>query len=364
MKHLILFVTTVPLLFNCQPPQHEKSQIVRKQEDYQKIDFHAHYRYDRECLEPLLKEWSMQAVIVQVAQMDPEENERRWEILKSQYQKYPDRYYLCTSFAATNIDSPDFADNTIMKLKMDIEAGAVMVKVWKVHGMEILDSEDNYVQIDDRRMQPIWDFLAEAGIPVLAHIAEPRQAWEELKEDSPHYNYYKNNPEYHAYLHPEIPSWETIIEARDRWIANNAKLTIIAAHLGSMSHDVDLVADRLEKYPNIFVEPAARFGDLTLQNSEKIRNFFIKYQNRILYGTDLGFSSPANETNPEDCEFAASVISRHWKYFTEKDSIVFDSPMLPFNIETKGLDLPDSVLKKIYYGNAMKVLGEVREFNK
>ena len=325
--------------------------------EIRKIDFHSHYRYNRECLEPLLEAWNMKTVLVDVAAMDPIENEEEWQTLKRQFKKFPDRYFLCTSFAALNIDSPEFAGETIRKLTRDIEDGAVMVKVWKVHGMEIQDQKGNFVQIDDPRMQPIWDFLAIKKIPVLAHIGEPRAAWLPLDNKSPHYNYYKSHPQYHAYLHPEIPSWETIIEARDRWIANNPDLTIIAAHFGSMAYDVDLVAQRLDIYPNMYVETAARFGDLTLQDSETVRKFFVKYQDRILYGTDLGFSNQGKLEDPGACDFAGAIISRHWKYFTETDSMDFDSPMVPFKIRTRGLNLPDSVLRKVYENNAISILG-------
>ncbi len=233
-----------------------------------------------------------------------------------------------------------------------------MVKVWKVHGMEIKDAAGKYVQIDDSRMQPIWDFLAEKNIPLIAHIAEPQQAWRPLKEGNPHYNYYKNNPQYHAYLHPEVPSWETIIAARDRWIERNPNLTIVAAHMGSMSHDVGMVAERLEKYPNMYVETAARFGDLTGQDSKKVRDFFIRYQNKILYGTDFGFSSPEEgETSQGDCDYLDNVMALHWQYFSGRDSIDFNSPMISYPVKTKSLNLPDTVLRKFYRDNALKVLG-------
>ena len=335
------------------------SAKVREQGTFEKIDFHAHYRYDRECLEPLFDKWNMRTVLVDVARTDTARNNELWEALKTQYNQYPNRYFLCASFAAMGIDHPDFAAKIIEKLRIDIEAGAVMVKVWKVIGMEIKDEAGNYVQIDDQRMQPIWDFLTDAGIPVMAHIAEPQQAWLPLKEGNPHYGYYKSHPEYHAYQHPEIPRWETIIAARDRWIERNPDLTIVAAHMGSMSHDVGLVAERLEKYPNMYVETAARFGDLTGQDSEKVRDFFIRYQDRVLYGTDFGFSTPEEgEEGQGACDYLENRMDMHWQYFSGGDSLNFDSPMISYQVHTKGLELPDAVLQKFYRDNALKILGE------
>ena len=107
----------------------------------------------------------------------------------------------------------------------------------------------------------------------------------------------------------------------------------------------------------MYVEPAARFGDLTSQNSDSVRAFFLKYQDRILYGTDLGTSPPENDQEQVDCDFQSRILSYHWRYFTESDSIYYDSPMISFPVKTRGLNLPDSVLKKIYHDNAIKLLG-------
>ncbi len=362
MKNPALLFSVLFLFYSCQQPKQEQLPNEPKslnQKDFQKIDFHSHYRYDRQCLDSLLEKWNMSTVLVDVARTDVDRNNELWDALKIQYQKYSDRYYLCTSFAALEIDSPGFAQKIIEKLENDIEFGAIMVKVWKVHGMEIKDETGQYVQIDDSRLQPIWDFLTEKGIPMIAHIAEPQQAWLPLEEGNPHYNYYKNNPQYHAYLHPEVPSWETIIAARDRWIERNPNLIIVAAHMGSMSHDVDMVAERLEKYPNMYVETAARFGDLTGQDSEKVRDFFIKYQDRILYGTDFGFSSPQEgETSQGDCDYIDNIMALHWQYFSGRDSLDFNSEMISYTVKTKSLNLPDTVLRKFYRDNALKILGD------
>ena len=274
-------------------------------------------------------------------------------------EKYPDRFFLCTAFDAYGISEPDYAEKIIARLQEEIAAGAQLVKVWKNFGMVHQDAEGNFVQIDDPRLQPIWDFLIEEGIPVLAHIAEPVQAWRPLEEGNPHVGYYRSHPEYHAYLHPEIPSYETIIEARDNWLANNPELIVVGAHNGSMSHDVDMIAQHLDQYPNFYVEPAARFGDLVRQNSDAVRAYYMKYQDRILYGTDLGTGEPASELSAEELEEEKAriqnMINRHWLYLSTTDSLYADSTGF-FGVDTRGLGLPDTVLRKIYSENALKIL--------
>jgi predicted TIM-barrel fold metal-dependent hydrolase len=189
----------------------------------------------------------------------------------------------------------------------------------------------------------------------MAHIGEPRQAWRPLDDpNNPHYGYYTEHPEYHAYKLPDIPAYETIIAARDRWIVNNPDLKVLCAHFGSMSHDVGMIAERLDKFPNMYVESAARFGDLAGQDSEKVKAFFEKYQDRILFGTDFGNDTPqtgmtANDLEQEKNELDASY-QKLWEYLSGADSVVIRGQ------HNTGLKLPDSVLKKVYYQNAVDFL--------
>jgi len=293
--------------------------------------------------------------------MDAAPGRQRWAAMQAHHAVHPERLLLCASFDAARIDEEDFAERVVEQLREDIAQGARMVKVWKEIGMGIRDTQGRFIQIDDPRFQPIWDFLAAEGIPVLAHIGEPRAAWLPLDEASPHYGYYKNNPQYHAYQHPEIPRWETIMEARDAWLARNPNLTVIGAHLGSMAYDVGEVVQRLDRYPNFYVETAARFGDLAHQDAGAVRDFFIRYQDRVLYGTDLGTGSPADEASDEDLQQERDRVDRrlalHWDYLTGADTLRFEDYGVWFSATTPGLDLPREVVEKFYYQNAVRVLG-------
>jgi predicted TIM-barrel fold metal-dependent hydrolase len=277
------------------------------------------------------------------------------------YRAEPKRLMLCASFDATLIDAPDFAEKVVEQLRLDIVDGATMVKVWKEIGMVIKDASGAFIQIDDPRFQPIWDFLIDENIPVLAHIGEPRAAWLPLDENSPHYGYYRNNPQYHAYQHPEVPSWEAIMAARDRWLGANPELTVVGAHIGSMAYDVDEVSARLDAYPNFYAGTAARFGDLAKQPSDKVRAFFIRYQDRLLYGTDLGIGSPVTDQTAQAIQAERDRLDHrftlHRDYLAGSDSLDFADYGMSYAAPTKGLALPDSVLRKFYAGNAMRVLG-------
>jgi predicted TIM-barrel fold metal-dependent hydrolase len=204
------------------------------------------------------------------------------------------------------------------------------------------------VQIDHPRLQPIWDFLAERGIPVLAHIAEPQAAWLPLDRDDPHFGYYSNNPQYHAYQHPEMPRWEAIIAARDRWLARNPRLTVIGAHMASLERDVAEVAKRLDAYPNLYVETAARINDLAMQPREKVRDFMVRYQDRVLWGTDLGEGS-VSRTRLDN------AFTQHWSYLAGADTVLMGNPN-GWHRRVQGLALPREALEKIGHRNAERLL--------
>ena len=301
------------------------------------------------------KDWDMQAVLVDVALEDSTGVKRSWDEYVALAEARPNLFWLCSSLIGVGIDSPDFAENEIARLTKEIEQGAKMVKVWKNFGMVTKDASGKFIQIDDERVQPIWDFLKDRSIPVMAHIGEPIQAWRPLNDaDNPHYGYYTRNPQYHAYQHPEIPSYETIIAARDNWIANNPDLKILCAHMGSMSHDVGMIAERLDKFQNMYVEPAARFGDLAGQDSEEVKAFYEKYQDRIMFGTDFGNNVAQDSLSPDELKDERARLhsdyNNRWLYLSSTDSLEIR------NQKTVGLGLSEAILQKIYFQNMAGLL--------
>ena len=360
MKNILCILLPLIGLLACKPNVEQKAketqaEIPLKIDDIRKIDVHAHYKYSRTYLPSFFKKWNMQAILVDVAIERPAGLKRSWNEYKENARENKELYFLCSSLIGTEIDDMDFSQKAISRLKQEIDSGAGMVKVWKNFGMVTKDTQGKFIQIDDERLQPIWNFLQEQGIPVMAHIGEPEQAWRPLDDpNNPHYGYYSNHPEYHAFKHPEIPSYETIINARDHWIEKNPNLKILCAHMGSMSHDVDMVAERLDKFPNIYVEPAARFGDLVSQDSKKVSAFYEKYQDRVFFGTDYGNSRNQNELNPEELAEEEQELDRNygklWTYLSTKDSVEIR------NQKNIGLGLSKDILHKVYYQNAADFL--------
>jgi predicted TIM-barrel fold metal-dependent hydrolase len=205
--------------------------------------------------------------------------------------------------------------------------------------------------LDDSLFTPIFEFLTEIDQTLLLHMAEPLACWQPLDERSPHYDYYRTHPQWHMYNHPEFPSHAELFAARDRVVEQHPDLRIVGAHLASVEYDVDEVATRLERYPNFAVDISARLGDLAMQDSGKVREFFIAYQDRILFGTDVVMqvrpSSLPEDESKETLRLLRDEYEKHFAYFETTDQLSVR------DINTNGLYLPQAVLDKVYRENAL-----------
>ena len=204
--------------------------------------------------------------------------------------------------------------------------------------------------IDDPAFDPVLEFIASQEKTLVAHIGEPKNCW--LPVDSMTVNndkkYFKRHPEYHMYLHPEYPSHQEITKHRDNMLKKHPTLKVVGCHLGSLEWSVDELAKRLDTYPNFAVDVAARICHFQVQDREKVRDFLIKYQDRVIYGTDNEISE-IDDLQMRVDEFH-NIWLNHWEYFATNS--IMTSTIV--NNEFQGLDLPETVLRKIYHGNAAK----------
>ena len=276
-------------------------------------------------------------------------------------QAFPGRNAWVTTFSLDNFNNEGWQEEVISYIKQSVENGAVGVKVWKNIGFFLKDENGKLVMIDHPRFDPVLDYLAKNHIPLIGHLGEHRNSWLPLEKMTVNGNrdYARAHPEEHMYLHPERPSYEDYINARDRMLEKHPDLVFIGAHLGSLEWSVDELAKRLDKFPNMSVDMAERVSHLQYQaltEWQKVHDFFIKYQDRLVYGTDLrssamdivnnGIKDPAGIK-----KHAHEVWMRHWKFFTNDQ--VMRVPKVEG--EFKGLKLPRTVVDKIYRTNAEKL---------
>lgn len=267
-----------------------------------------------------------------------------------------DKVSFVTTFEMAGWDEPDWQEKTIKWIDEQISSGAVGVKVWKNIGMEFRDKNGNLVMIDDPKLDTIFRYLSDKKIPVMGHLGEPKNCWLPLEEMTTNNDrhYFSNNPQYHMYLHPEFPSYEDQIAARDHMLEKNPDLIFVGAHLGSLEWSLDELVKRLDKFPNMAVDLAARMGQLycqTIEDREKVRNFFIKYQDRLLYGTDLIDRGEKDAAGFK--ERLHQIWFHDWKYFVSEEKMFSNL----VDSEFQGIRLPKAVIDKLYFENARKWFG-------
>lgn len=275
-------------------------------------------------------------------------------------QTSPDIFRFAGTFSMDGWGNPDWADKVNAHVDSLVEQGARAIKVWKNIGMDYRNESGDLVMIDDAGFDPVFAHMKKIELPLIGHQGEPKNCWLPLEEMTVNNDreYFAAHPQYHMFLHPEFPSYEEQMAARNRMLDKNTGLPFMGAHMASLEWSVDELARFLDRYPQAVIDLAARMGQVQYQSTEngeqsreKVRQFFIRYQDRILYASDLS-SSPEDDQE----EFKASVHkawSDDWRYLNTQESFtvsVIDHAVV-------GLALPKSVIDKIYYQNAEKFFG-------
>lgn len=326
----------------------EQKELLKGFAEIQPIDVHTHIYKDDPELNGLIERLNLRTVnIAVIDDRDPDYKglePQRSEILKVR-QSTRGRAAFCTTFSPYPFEQPGFSANAIRQLNEDFANGAVAVKIYKVMGMEMKNKAGKWVMADDPAFEPIYRDIAAHNRTVVAHLAEPDSCWQPPNPASPDYSYYKEHPGEYAYAHPEWPSKAAILAARDHLVAQNPKLRVVGAHLGSMETNVDDIARRFDMYPNFAVDMAARIPYFMMQPRDKVRAFLLKYQDRVLYATDL-VVFPRSKTEDTLTEFR-NTYARDWKFFSTDQNVEY------MGHTYRGLALPRPVLRKLFHDNAV-----------
>lgn len=316
-----------------------------------KIDAHLHLHSANPAFMAAAKRQNFKVLTINVDYPDfPPLDDQQRVAIKLQKQ-FPMDVAWAASFPVDGSDQPGWLPATRQRVAAAMKAGAVGVKVWKNIGMSLKGADAKLVMIDDARFAPLFDDFVKQGIPLLGHQGEPHNCWLPLEKMTVNNDreYFKAHPQYHMHLHPEMPSWEAQMAARDRMVAAHPGLHFIGVHLASQERDVGELAAFLDRFPNAVVDVAARIGQLQYQSQkdrERVRRFFIKYQDRILYGSDMA-QAPDQDGAALGKE-AEGVWRMHWRYFNTADSFKVSDLDRP----VKGLALPKNVVDKLYRSNA------------
>lgn len=317
---------------------------------FEKIDTHIHIHDDAPAVLASLKSsrWSGLDIVVCPTQGDePFDLESRLDSTRKVARASGGRMAWASTFDARGFEAPDFAERTIDRLRRTFDDGALGVKIWKNIGMAIRGKSGAYLLPDDPALLPIYEAIGRADRTLVAHLAEPDGAWLPLDSSNPELPYYSKHPEWHMLGRAGAPPKEAILTARDRVLARYPKLRVVGCHLGSDEDDLKQLARRLDAHPNFAVDTAARIRYFARGDRDQAREFLTRYQDRVLYATDFSLRDASPEAG------AKALLTRHeqdWTFFSSDDAMEYEGR------PTKGLALPDAILRKLFRENARRWL--------
>ena len=253
--------------------------------------------------------------------------------------QYANRFVVFANVDFENVGTPNWTSKAVAQLEEDVKNGAKGLKVYKGLGMFNYDTDGKRVSVNDTRLDPIWAKCGELGIPVLIHSAGPRSFWEPMDADNERWLELKTHPRRKRSDTNPAP-WEQIIREQHNMFSKHPKTNFINAHMGWMANDLEGLGKLLDKIPNMYLGIAAIIAELGRQ--PKFANaFFVKYQDRILFGKD--------SWKPEEFPTYFRVLESDDEYFPYHKKYHAFWAMY-------GMNLPDAVLKKVYYKNALKLI--------
>jgi len=271
--------------------------------------------------------------------------EKLQKVIDTMVKPYPGRFMVFSQIDWSKIDDPNFSQEMVAQLDDAVSRGARGLKVLKDLGLGVKVKTGKLIAVDDPRLDPIWEECGRLGIPVSIHVTDPEAFFHPIDNTNERYEELIEHPDW-SFYGSQFPSKLSILQARDRAIASHPRTTFVALHMANWPENLDYVAAELDKHPNMMVEFGARQAELGRQ-PRRAREFFIKYQDRIMFGTDNGMDE--------------GMYRNHFRWLETADEY-FDYWGYPAQGRWKiyGMELPDSVLEKIYHLNAERVF---RQFN-
>ena len=252
---------------------------------------------------------------------------------------YKDRMVMFTNINFQNV-GPGYGQKAAAQLEADVKNGALgLGEIMKGFGLRATKADGTRLHLDDPELDPIWETAARLNIPVLIHTADPQEFFNPITFTNERWLELALYPD-RRYPQPQFPSFETINGERDRLFRRHPKTKFIMAHLGWHANDLGRVAKMFDEMPNVYGEVGAVLYDLGRQ-PHTAHDFLVKYQDRVLFGKD--------SYQPDEFPY-------YWRVFETKDEYFDYYRDYHAFWKLYGVDLPDPVLRKLYYQNALKLV--------
>ena len=306
---------------------------------YPAIDIHSHTGPTPETIERLVSEMDAMNLRVLVnlsGGSEPEQITQKVNVFRGT--KHANRFAVFANVQWNGAGGPGWADTTVAKLEQAVKNGAIGLKIAKNLGISATKHDGSRLKVDDPDLKPVWDACARLNIPVIIHTAEPPEFFQPLDYKNERWLELALFPDRRNYQ-PGKATFDELQGERDRMFAANPKTRYIGAHFAYYGHNLPGAAKLLDRLPNVVLEVSAVLYDFGRQ-PRAARDFFIKYQDRVLFGKDA---------------YAPSEFPYYWRVFETRDEYFDYYRDYHATWKLYGMDLPDDVLKKVYFENALRV---------
>ena len=330
---------------------------------YRVVDVHTHFHYrfrdNAELLDDFVALMDRNRIAVCVS-LDGRLGEQLVNHRRFLWQKYRDRFVIFANVdwvgdgamddpASWACHRPGFAQRTAERLAEAAKDGGISgLKLFKRFGLSYRNPDGSLIAIDDPRWDPIWAACGRLGLPIIIHTADPRAFFEPIDANNERWEELSRHPDW-SFHGDEFPSRQSLLDARNRIIERHRETTFIGAHVANSGEDLSVVSAWLDRYPNLVIEIASRINELGRQPFTA-RDFLIKYQDRVMFGTD----GPWTEDR----------LRLYWRFLETHDQYMAYAEKVPPPQglwQIYGVKLPPGVLKKIYHQNAARLIPGVAE---
>jgi predicted TIM-barrel fold metal-dependent hydrolase len=302
------------------------------------VDIHSHLRITPDNIEQTIAQMNALNLRVLVNLTAGSGAELREAVQAIRGSKHADRFRVFANVDWNGVGSAGWREREVAALEQAIKDGAIGLKVLKNLGLSARKADGSRLAVDDPDLDPIWQTAARHNIPVLIHTADPAQFFEPVDLHNERWLELAIFPR-REYPRDRFPSFEQLAGERDRMFARNPKTRFINAHFGWHANDFGRAAKHLDALPNVFLEVGAVLYEFGRQ-PRAAREFFTKYQDRVLFGKDA---------------YEPSEYPYYWRVFETADEYFDYYRDYHAFWKLYGMNLPDEVLRKLYYGNALKV---------